>query len=56
MRRLELEVVLVVGAGACHQGSEVEVGELGTLEGEEEVALGHWRIQMVDESQGKLNP
>ena len=46
----------MVGVGAYHQGSEVEVGELGTLEEEEEVALDHWRIQMIDESQGKLNP
>jgi hypothetical protein len=26
------------------------------LEEEEGVALDHWRIQMIDESQGKLNP
>jgi hypothetical protein len=34
----------------------VEVGELGTLEEEEEVALDHWRIEMIDQNQGKLNP
>jgi hypothetical protein len=34
----------------------VEVAELVTLEEEEEVALGHWRIQMIDQNHGKLNP
>jgi hypothetical protein len=55
MHKLELEVVLVVGVEAYHQGSEVEGGELGKLE-EEEVALDQWKIQMIDQSQGKLNP
>jgi hypothetical protein len=48
MHKLELKEVLVVGVGAYRQAQGVEVGELGTMEEEEEVALDHWRIQMID--------